>query len=283
MTPEYVGYADLGLSDGLFVAERPAIEELPGQLFKYHIDFGELEFGDEVAAVCVSRPTNPTGNVLTDAEMSRLDALCRERSVPLIVDNAYGAPFPNILYVETEPFWNDNVVFCMSLSKFGIPGARTGIVVASEAVVEALTNMTAVVNLAVGSVGPVLLEPFVASGEIVELSRREIMPHYRDKAQRALGWLREELAGLPYRIHKPEGAFFLWLWLPGLPVSSAELYTRLKRAGVFVLSGHYFFPGLDDDWPHRHECLRLSYAQADDVVHEGIRLIGRELRSLLGG
>lgn len=281
VTPEYVGYADVGLTSGMFVARRPAFEELPDDLFKYRLDVAGLHFGDDVAAVCVSRPTNPTGNVLTDDEMNALDALCRERRVPLIVDSAYGAPFPGILFVDAASSWNANVLYCLSLSKLGLPGARTGIVVAAEPVIEALTRMTAVLSLAVGSVGPVMVQPLVESGEILRLGRREIMPYYRDKALRAVEWLRSELAGLPFRIHKPEGAFFLWLWFPGLPLKSAELYARLKRAGVFVLSGHYFFPGLPDDgWPHRHECLRVSYAGDDTVVREGIRIIGREVRQV---
>ena len=70
----------------------------------------------------------------------------------------------------------------------------------------------------------------------------------------------------------------MWLWLPGLPISSAELYRRLKGAGVFVLSGHYFFPGLEEPWQHRNECLRISFAQDEDIVREGIRLIGAEVR-----
>ena len=61
--------------------------------------------------------------------------------------------------------------------------------------------------------------------------------------------LRESCAGLPLRIHRPEGAFFLWLWFPGLPIPSAELYRRLKQRGVYVLSGHHFFPGLPEDTP----------------------------------
>jgi len=284
MTPEYVGYADVGLASGMFAARRPAIEELGDGLFKYRLDVAAPAFADDIAAVCVSRPTNPTGNVLTDGEMDAIDALCRERGLPFIVDSAYGAPFPGILFVDAASRWNENVIYCLSLSKLGLPGARTGIVVAAEAVIEALTRMTAVLSLAVGSVGPVIAQPLVESGEILSLGRQEIMPFYRDKALRAVEWLRTELAGLPFRIHKPEGAFFLWLWFPGLPITSAELYARLKEAGVFVLSGHYFFPGLPDDgWRHRHECLRLSYAQDDTVVREGIRIIGRELRRVFAG
>lgn len=280
VTPEYVGYADVGLSEGLFRALRPAIEELEAPFFKYHLNPVALEIDDDIAAICVSRPTNPTGNLLTDAEMDTLDRLARSRDIPLIVDNAYGLPFPGIVFRDATPHWNDNTIFCMSLSKLGLPGARTGIVIANEEIIDALTRMTAVLNLAVGSVGPVLVQPLIDSGEIVDLSRRYIAPYYRAKAKLAVDALQRELTGVPHRIHSPEGAIFLWLWLPGLPISSAELYRRLKRAGVFVLSGHYFFPGLEDPWQHRNECLRISFAQDEAVVREGIRLIAAEIKAV---
>ncbi len=283
VTPEYVGYADVGLREGMFRSLRPAIEELSPPYYKYHVNLAALTIDDSIGAVCVSRPTNPTGNVLTDDEMNALDALARERGIPLIVDNAYGMPFPSIVFRDASPHWNDNTIFCMSLSKLGLPGVRTGIVVASEEIVEALTRMTAVMSLAVGSVGPVLVQPLIESGEIVELSRRYITPYYRAKADFACAALKRELEGLPHKIHSPEGAFFLWLWLPGLPIPSAELYRRLKQAGVFVLSGHHFFPGLDEPWPHRHECLRISVAQEERIVREGIRLIGDEVRRAFAG
>jgi valine--pyruvate aminotransferase len=281
LTPEYVGYADVGLAENLFTARRPVIEDLPDGFFKYRLDVANLSLEESIGAVCVSRPTNPTGNVLTDAEMRSLDALCRAGGVPLIVDSAYGAPFPSILFTDGEPIWNPNIVHCMSLSKLGLPGARTGIVIASEDIVAALTNMTAVMNLAVGSVGPVLAQPLVESGAIMDLSRLEIAPYYRKKALAASALLQRGLAGLPLRIHKPEGAFFLWLWFPNLPIASAELYRRLKAAGVLVLSGHYFFPGLgEDSWPHRQQCVRVSFAQDDRTVERGIDTIVAEVREL---
>ena len=86
---------------------------------------------------------------------------------------------------------------------------------------------------------------------------------------------------MPFKIHLPEGAFFLWVWIPGLPVTSAELYEKLKAEGVFVISGHHFFPGMDEDWRHRNESLRLSYSQDDDVVANGIRVLGRVVKAIL--
>lgn len=278
VTPEYIGYADQGLSESLFVARQPRIEERADHLFKYRIDLDGLTVSDDVGAICVSRPTNPTGNVITDAELAALDELARAADVPFIIDNAYGQPFPGIIFVDAEPIWNENVILCMSLSKLGLPGVRTGIVVAREEIVDALMRMTAVMSLAVGSVGPVLVEDIVESGEIIEWSRNFITPFYREKAEFAVNVLKHELEGLPFRIHVPEGAFFLWLWLPGLPITSAELYERLKRNDVFVISGHHFFPGLETDWPHRNECLRISFAQRGKVVADGMRMIAAEVR-----
>jgi len=90
--------------------------------------------------------------------------------------------------------------------------------------------------------------------------------------------LRAALGDLPMSIHQPEGAFFLWLWFPGLPITSHQLYLRLKKRGVFVLSGHHFFPGLDEHWPHAHECLRINYSQARDSLRAGIAAVAEEVR-----
>ena len=121
LAPEYIGYADLGLSDDLLVSRPAAIEELPDGFFKYRVRFDGLEAVPDVAAMCVSRPTNPTGNVLDGDELARLDAIARRRGVPLIVDAAYGLPFPGIQFTDDAPFWNDNVILCLSLSKLGLP------------------------------------------------------------------------------------------------------------------------------------------------------------------
>jgi len=233
-----------------------------------------------VAAICVSRPTNPTGNVLTDDEIVHLDQIARAHGVPFIIDNAYGTPFPHIIFTQATPFWNENVVLCMSLSKLGLPSVRTGIIVAAEPIVDALASMNATINLAVSGVGPVLVQGLVESGELIRISREIIAPFYRARAEQAVEWLHESLRGVEYRLHDPEGSMFLWLWFPELPVSSQTLYERLKARGVLVLSGHHFFPGLAGDWPHRHQCMRVNYSQAPDVVRAGLRIIGEEVRRL---
>jgi valine--pyruvate aminotransferase len=278
LTPEYLGYADSGLSDGFFTATRPEIELLENRLFKYHVDFSRLDPGDDVGALCVSRPTNPTGNVLTDEEIAHLDEIARASGIPLILDGAYGLPFPNILFTEATPHWNENTILVLSLSKLGLPGVRTGIIVAREEIIHAYANANGIVNLACGNIGPAIATELFRNGDILELTRNHVSPFYLARAQKSVNAFREAMQGLPFHIHKPEGAFFLWLWFEGLPISSQELYQRLKQRGVLIVPGHHSFFGLEEDWPHRHECIRVSYVQNQDQVRRGIAIIADEAR-----
>lgn len=284
LAPEYIGYADIGLNDQFFVATRPKIDRLDNNFFKYRVDFDEIEMAEETGAICVSRPTNPTGNVITDSEVYRLDQLAREAGVPLIIDSAYGVPFPAIVFSEATPIWNDNIILCLSLSKLGLPAVRTGIIIAREETIRLISGMNAIMALAPAGFGAHLVQQLVESSEIIELSKQVIRPFYEKKAMAAARKFSEVLAGTPYKIHTPEGAIFLWLWFEDLPISSKELYERLKKRGVLVISGHFFFPGLENDpWTHKNECIRVNYSQDDALVERGIEIIGEEVNKAYGG
>jgi valine--pyruvate aminotransferase len=284
LAPEYIGYADQGIEDGLFVACRPHITWPQGEgarMFKYTIDFAAVEDalrGEDIACIAVSRPTNPTGNVLTDDEVARLSALAARHAIPLILDNAYGAPFPNVIFTAAQPHWVPHVILTLSLSKLGLPGTRTAIVVAPEKIASAMAAMTAIVGLANGNVGQQLALPWIESGEILDFGPRLLRPFYEAKSHTAIAWTREffAAAGVDWALHASEGAFFHWLWLRGLRIPTRELYERLKARKVLVVPGEYFFFGLREDWPHAHECLRLNFSQPDRIVREGLQIIAEE-------
>ena len=282
LAPEYIGYADAGLTPDFFVAAKPNFEFLEPHLFKYRVDFDALKIDESIAAVCVSRPTNPTGNVLTDEEVSRLESLTVEHNIPLIIDNAYGTPFPNIVFTDVRPRWTNNMVVCLSLSKLGLPGVRTGIVIAARPIIEALAGMNAILSLAPGNFGAQLALDLVKSGEILDLGRQFVRPFYEQRATDAIRVLTDELGDLDFYIHKPEGAIFLWLWLKDLPITSAELYERLKRRGVLIISGHHFFPGITGPWAHTNECIRVTCSQDWPSVKQGLRIIATEAKRAYG-
>jgi valine--pyruvate aminotransferase len=293
LTPEYIGYSDVHVEGQHFTAVLPHIDEVTHDgeegFFKYRVDFDALENlpalkEGRIGAICCSRPTNPTGNVLTDEEMAHLAEIAKRYDVPLIIDNAYGMPFPNIIYSDVTLNWDDNTILCFSLSKIGLPGVRTGIIVAAPKVIAAVSAMNAVVNLSPTRFGASIATPLVENNAIKDLSDNDIKPFYQQQAKTAVTLLKKELGDYPLVIHKPEGAIFLWLWFKDLPISTSELYETLKEKGTLIVPSEYFFPGVDvSDYQHAHECIRMSIAADEQTLTDGIRVIGEVVRGLYDG
>ena len=279
LVPEYIGYADQSVSRDLFSARRPTIERQEHHEFKYHIDFDHLAFTDDIAAIAVSRPTNPSSNVLTDEEISRLSQLAKDRGIPLMIDSAYGVPFPGVIFEEVSPVWDEHIILTLSLSKLGLPGTRTGIVVARPDIIREMSAINAIASLANNNIGQALTLSLIESGEILRLSRDVVRPFYAEKSAFAVEQLRQFLpAELPWRVHRNEGAFFLWIWFEDLPIPTRELYQRLKARKVLIIPGEYFFFGLEtEDWPHHRECIRLSYTQGEAIIRQGIEILAEEV------
>ena len=290
LAPEYIGYSDVHVEGQHFTAVLPHIDAVTHDgadgFFKYRVDFEALEqlpalIEGRIGAICCSRPTNPTGNVLTDEEMARLSEIAKRYDVPLIIDNAYGMPFPNIIYSEAQLSWDDNTILCFSLSKIGLPGVRTGIIVAAPAVIAAVSAMNAVVNLSPTRFGAAIATPLVSNDAIKQLSDTTIKPFYHSQATLAVRLLKEALGEYPLMIHKPEGAIFLWLWFKDLPITTVELYEILKQKGTLIVPSKYFFPGVDvDNYQHAHECIRMSIAADEQTLIDGIAVIGEVVRAL---
>ncbi|MGB0743736.1 MAG: aminotransferase class I/II-fold pyridoxal phosphate-dependent enzyme, partial [Opitutales bacterium] len=211
LVPEYLGYRDIGLRPDLFRSYRPEIELHGDFRFKYRVHEEAYNLQDDVRAICISRPTNPTGNVLTDGEVAELSRLTEEAGIPFILDNAYGLPFPRIVFNDAKPFWDEHVILCMSLSKFGLPATRTGIVVARPEIVKALGRANTIHCLATPSMGAEIALRLLQKNKLFQLSDEVIRPYYLKKVEHASKVLESALEGLPCRIHEPEGALFLWL------------------------------------------------------------------------
>jgi valine--pyruvate aminotransferase len=273
ITPEYVGYNDMGRQARPILRSTPARIDLIGdQQFKYGIDLDRFELNVRTSgAVCLSRPTNPSGNVVTDAELTHVAQQCAVTKVPLIIDGAYGLPFPGMIYTQATPFWDDNTILCLSLSKLGLPGVRTGIIVAATQVTELIRNANAINGLAPTRVGPELVLPLLSNHRLDELCETVIRPHYLSKQSLALNTLLEAAKGLPIRVHRADGAMFLWVWFENLPGGTQKLYELAAAEGVVTVAGHHFFQGLTRQWQHANECLRVNYAGDPNTVETGIK------------
>ena len=167
----------------------------------------------------------------------------------------------------------------MSLSKLGLPGARTGIVIASEEMIRYFSNMTAITSLAPAGIGAEIVNQLITDNALLPLCHDLIQPFYKRRCQLAVALLRDAIGDSRLHIHQPEGSMFLWLWFEGLGITTSELYQRLKQKGVLVVPGKYFFPGQATPSDHAESCVRMNYVQSEQELTKGIEILARELKT----
>lgn len=282
LSPDYTGYGGVSLTPSSLLAYRPRIDlQNHKHRFKYRPDFDQLRFDSQTGCVIFSRPCNPTGNVLSETEVKQIVDLTKPLNIPVFIDSAYGPPFPGLNYTEYQPIFAPNVVHCMSLSKAGLPGERVGIAIGNEAIIQALEAFQTNVCIHSGRYGQAIATRAIQSGKLAQLSTDVIRPYYRTKLNNLEAALDQYFPeDIPWFLHIGEGAIFGWLWFQDLPVSDWNLYQALKEVGVLVVPGSPFFPGLEQEWKHKQECIRLSLTATDTEIEQGIKKIAAVLQKL---
>ena len=272
LSPDYTGYGGVSLFPEAVKAYKPTLDIGASHSFKYRPDFDQLEITDQTGFVLFSRPCNPTGNVLSDAEVNRIAALAAPYNIPVFIDSAYAPPYPGLNFTEMIPAFGKNKVHCISLSKAGLPGERIGIALGDESIIQVLQSFQTNLCIHSSRYGQAIAARAIASGALSEISEAVIRPYYRNKfavLEDSLDKFMPDDA--PWYLHRGEGAIFAWLWFDQLPITDRELYQRLKQSGVIVVPGDPFFPGLREDWPHTRLCIRISLTTTDDEIAQGIR------------
>ncbi|QUY41793.1 valine--pyruvate transaminase [Acaryochloris marina] len=268
LSPDYTGYGGICLTPEALKAYQPTLEiDETAHRFKYRPDFDQLHFDENTGCIIFSRPCNPTGNVLSEAEVQQIADLAAPFDIPVLIDSAYGPPYPSLNYTDIAPILGNNVVHCMSLSKAGLPGERVGIAIGDERIIQTLEAFQTNVCIHSGRYGQAIAAQAIQSGALADISVQVIRPYYQAKLALLQSVLDQQMPStLPWFLHLGEGAIFAWLWLNELPMSDWQLYQQLKQVGVIVVPGHSFFPGLSQDWPHKYQCLRISLTATDEEI-----------------
>ncbi|MBD2608358.1 valine--pyruvate transaminase [Scytonema hofmannii FACHB-248] len=273
LSPDYTGYGGVTLCAEALIAYKPTLDiDFSAHKFKYRPDFSQLEITENTGCVIFSRPCNPTGNVLTDDEVKKIAALAAPFNVPVLIDSAYAPPFPALNFTEMTPVFGDNILHCMSLSKAGLPGERIGIAIGDEEWIHVLECFQTNMCIHPSRYGQAIAARAINSGKLAEISEQVIRSFYQNK----FTVLEDSLFAampkdLPWFLHRGEGAIFAWLWLDELPITDWEFYQELKQVGVIVVPGSSFFPGLREDWLHKHQCLRISLTGSDEEIAIGMQ------------
>ncbi|MGF1460566.1 MAG: valine--pyruvate transaminase [Leptolyngbyaceae cyanobacterium] len=273
LSPDYTGYGGVSLYPEALRAYQPTIEaDAAAHTFKYRPDFSQLEISPNTGFVLFSRPCNPTGNVLSHEEVSRIADLAAPHQVPVLVDSAYAPPYPALNFTEMVPIFRPNMLHCISLSKAGLPGERIGIAIGDASVIQVLQSFQTNLCIHSSRYGQAIAARAIASGALAHLAETVIRPYYQQKfAVLAESLDRYMPATIPWYLHRGEGAIFAWLWFDQLPGTARDLYQQLKGYGVIVVPGDPFFPGLKTDWIHMHQCIRISLTATDAEIDQAIQ------------
>lgn len=282
LSPDYTGYGGVSLVPESLIAYKPTLDiDAANHQFKYRPDFSQLEITEDTGCVIFSRPCNPTGNVMTDDEVKKIAALAAPYNVPVLIDSAYGPPFPALNFTELTPVFGDNILHCMSLSKAGLPGERIGVAIGDEQIIQVLESFQTNMCIHPSRYGQAIAARAINSGKLADISTCVIRPFYKDKFAVLEDTLSQAMPkDLPWFLHRGEGAIFAWLWLQDLPITDWEFYQQLKQVGVIVVPGSTFFPGLKEEWTHKHQCLRISLTASDDEIVIGMQRLAKLTQQL---
>lgn len=279
LCPDYTGYGGVSLTPEAVVSYRPALDvDRPQHRFKYRPDFEQLQVDETTGCVIFSRPCNPTGNVLSDDEARQIVDMAAPFHVPVFIDSAYGAPFPSLHYQPMNPLLCNefpNVVHCMSLSKAGLPGERVGIAIGDEAIIQTLEAFQTNLCIHSSRYGQAIAAHAIESGQLSQVAETIIRPYYFARLQTLEIALQTFMPDeVPWYLHRVEGSIFGWIWFQDCPVTDWEIYQQLKDAGVIVVPGRPFFPGLQEPWDHTEQCLRISLTGSDADIRAGVEILG---------
>jgi valine--pyruvate aminotransferase len=284
LSPEYTGHGGVSLIPEVTIAHKPNLEiEENNHRFKYRPDFNQLKITKKTGCVIFSRPCNPTGNVLSDEEVQKITDLAAIYDVPVFIDSAYAPPFPALNFSSMTPIFGKNIIHCSSLSKAGLPGERIGIAIGDPQIIQVLESFQTNACIHASRYGQAIAARAIASGSLAKIATNVISPFYKHKFEIVETTLAEAMPqNLPWFLHKGEGAIFSWLWLRDLPITDWEFYQELKKVGVIVVPGNSFFPGLREEWRHKHECIRISLTASDEEISTAMRRLAEVVEKVYG-
>ncbi|TCI23107.1 pyridoxal phosphate-dependent aminotransferase [Exiguobacterium sp. SL-10] len=250
--PYWVSYPEqVKLADGVPVY----VDTNEATMFKLTPELLEAAITDRTKAVILNSPSNPTGMIYTESELSALADVVKRHDLLVVSDEIYeklvygDAEFVSI---ATLPDMRDRTIIINGVSKsHAMTGWRIGYAVGDKTIIEAMTNLASHSTSNPTSIAQAAaVEAYNGSQDDVEMMRVSF-------AER-LEIVYDRLISIPgITCLKPQGAFYLYAnakeaaTMSGYDSVDAWCEAVLGEAFVALVPGSGF--GQDD-------YVRLSYA-----------------------
>jgi DNA-binding transcriptional MocR family regulator len=272
-SPFYFNFMQMIAELGLKALEIPSTprDGISIEALRYAIEQGKIS-----ACLVIANFSNPLGSLMPDERKRELVELLARHEIPLIEDDIYGdLIFGNERPIAAKSFdHSDNVIYCSSFSKTIAPGYRVGWAIAGRFQPE-MERIKMIMNVAPSSPPQLALAEFLATGGYDHHLRSIRRIHARNMSQMTEAVARYFPAGT--RMTHPAGGFILWIEMPE-GTDAILLYHRALEKGISIVPGPLF--SLSSKYTHH---IRLSAAQWDDRIEQGIKTLGELAHELLPG
>jgi aspartate aminotransferase len=240
----------------------------------------EAKIGPKTRAILLCSPNNPTGTVYTDAEMTMLAGICRDRGLYLIADEVYrefvydGGTHHSAL---TLPGLADQVVVVDSVSKrYSLCGVRIGNIVTRNREL-----MDAILRFGQARLCPPTLGQFACTAltEVPKSYVEGVVSRYERRRDAVFAAL-HDMPGVVVR--KPEGAFYI---CGRLPVDDANAFAEFlvrdfdldgETVVIAPADGFYATAGLGRDE------ARLAYVLEEPKLLRAMAVFAKALAAYPG-
>jgi valine--pyruvate aminotransferase len=218
---------------------------------------------------------------VTGGELDSLIGIAQRRDIPLVLDHAYGQPFPQIAHTQVPPPFHPSVINCFSLSKAGLPGERIGFAIGPERYITPMVAFLANSALHASRLAQLAVSIGLESGEIDAIVSSVIKPFYATRRKIAEKLLLDSMPDdVDWRLHSSGGGMFAWLWVNEDWFDDLALYRDLKLRKVFIAPGRNFFTDFSRPGGHNTRCIRIALSTDEDILAEGIRRIAEAVAEL---
>jgi len=202
----------------------------------FKIDLAELEqkLSDRTKLIWINFPSNPTGQVITVAELEALVGFARQYGLFILFDNAYseitfgGFEAPSILKIDGA---KDIAIEIGSFSKaFSFAGLRMGWIAGNKAVIAALSKVKSQMDSGL-SLPLQGLAAYALSHPDLQW-HKNMIDSYRNRRD----IIAEHLRALGLTFELPEGSLYIWAKIPDSAQDSEEFCKRLLEEKQILLA-----------------------------------------------
>jgi aspartate/methionine/tyrosine aminotransferase len=217
--------------------------------------------------ICVCQPNNPTGQVLSQAEIRSIVRIADRHGAWILADEVYRGAERS---AEESPSFSgrgERIVVTGGLSKvYGLPGLRVGWIVGPRERIEAAVEIKDYTTIAPATLSEALVE-------IALERRKQLLERARFLINERWPLLEDWAAGHSRELHwTPPAAGAICFFSYQYPIDSMPLVDRLIREyATMIVPGVHFRA-------ERH--LRIGFGMPSRVLHSGLAAIDRLLTTI---